>query len=239
MPIAISKEMINAYIDNELDAKDTQFIDLEMKKDAALQHKIEQLHDLKLKIKASYASVHSPIHHEVSASHSNHLIPASMATSIILLAGLVTGWYTHTYINTSMTESNYLLGVKLEQLKPQDNKIIIHLSQNGTVLFDKALTKAETLLAYYDTLQQQGQVHILANSYGMDLLRSGKTPYQERIILMMERYDNVEFVACKNTIKRLKSAGETIDLLPGVKVHGPVINEIVSSLKNGWTYINI
>ncbi len=166
------------------------------------------------------------------------MIPAAIAASITLVVGLTTGWYTHGYIN-STAKSNYLLGVKLEDLKPQDTKIIIHLAQNDMALFDKALTKAETLLAYFDTLHQQGKVHILANSFGMDLLRSDKTPYQKRILDMMETYDNVEFVACKNTIKRLKSSGKNIDLLPGVKVHGPVINQIISSLQNGWTYISI
>ncbi len=56
---------------------------------------------------------------------------------------------------------------------------------------------------------------------------------------MMKNHDNVQFVACKNTIKRLQSAGKPVDLLPGVKVHGPVINEIITGLQSGWTYMKI
>jgi uncharacterized protein len=235
----VSDEMINAYIDNELDPKDTQFIDVQMKNDAVLQHRIEQLQELKVKIRNSYASVHPPVQEQSKVNCKNYLIPAGIAASIALVIGLTTGWYTHGSININTADSSYLLGVKLEDLKPQDNKIIIHLAQNDISLFDRALTKAETLLAHFDTLHQQGKVHILANAYGIDLLRSGKTPYQERIIKMMKKYDNVEFVACENTIKRLKSSGKNIDLLPGVKVNGPVINEIISGLQNGWTYISI
>jgi len=239
MSNSISNEMINAYIDNELDEKERLLIDESLQSDQQLRAKIEQLKSLKLNIKNSYSSVSSPLDKPNSLTLKNHTFPKTLAASIALFFGLVTGWYSHDYINLSTANSQYLLGVKLEALKPQDNKIIIHLSKNDLVLFDNALTKAETLLAYFNTIKQQGKVHILANSYGMDILRSDTTPYQERISKIMNKYNNVEFVACENTIKRLKSSGKEINLLPGVKVHGPVINQIISRLQNGWTYINI
>jgi len=240
MSDTVSEEMLNAYLDNELDEKDTRFIELQIQNNAELQHRVEQLQDIKIKIRASYASVSPPVRHEIRPCRKRNLLPSSLAASLILSVGLASGWYTHGYINmTTENNSSHLLGIKLEQLKPQDNKIIIHLAQNDSALFDEALTKAESLLIRFDEMNQQGEVHILANSYGMDLLRKDKTPYQKRISNMMLKYNNVEFVACTNTIKRLKSAGKYIELLQGVKVHGPVINEIISSLQNGWTYIKV
>ncbi len=239
MSKTVSEELLNAYLDNELDEKDTRFIDLQIKNDAQLQHRIEQLQDLKFKIQASYASVSPPVHHQIRPANKKLMLPVAMAASVALCVGLASGWYSHAYLDSTSASGNYLLGVKLQDLKPQDNKIIIHLAQNDMVLFDQALSKAETLLTLFESLNQQGKVHVLANSYGMDLLRSDKTPYYERITNMMQTYDNVEFVACTNTIKRLKSSGKNIALLPGVKVHGPVINEIVSSLQDGWTYLKI
>ena len=240
MSKTVSEEMLNAYLDHELDEKDTRFIELQIQNNTELQHRVEQLQDIKIKIRASYASVSPPSHREIRPCNKRNLLPSSMAASLILCFGLASGWYTHGYINTTAdNNSSHLLGIKLEQLKPQDNKIIIHLAQNDRALFDEALTKAESLLIRFDAMKQQGKVHILANSYGMDLLRKDKTPYQKRISNMMLKYNNVEFVACTNTIKRLKSAGKNIELLPGVKVHGPVINEIISSLQNGWTYIKV
>ncbi len=240
MSKTVSEEMLNAYLDHELDEKDTRLIELQIQNNAELQHRVEQLQDIKIKIRASYASVSPPARREIRPCNKRNLLPSSMAASLILCFGLASGWYTHGYINTTAdNNSSHLLGIKLEQLKPQDNKIIIHLAQNDRALFDEALTKAESLLIRFDAMKQQGKVHILANSYGMDLLRKDKTPYQKRISNMMLKYNNVEFVACTNTIKRLKSAGKNIELLPGVKVHGPVINEIISGLQNGWTYIKV
>ncbi len=240
MSKTVSEEMLNAYLDHELDEKESRLIELQIQNNAELQHRVEQLQDIKIKIRASYASVSPPSHREIRPCNKRNLLPSSMAASLILCFGLASGWYTHGYINTTAdNNSSHLLGIKLEQLKPQDNKIIIHLAQNDRALFDEALTKAESLLIRFDAMKQQGKVHVLANSYGMDLLRKDKTPYQKRISNMMLKYNNVEFVACTNTIKRLKSAGKNIELLPGVKVHGPVINEIISSLQNGWTYIKV
>jgi len=236
----VSEEMLNAYLDNELDEKDTQFIELQIQNNAELQRRIEQLQDIKIKIRASYASVSPPVHRRVRPCNKRNLLPSSLAASLTLCFGLASGWYTHGYINTSNSnDSSHLLGIKLEQLKPQDDKIIIHLAQNDVALFDEALKKTEILLTRFDAMNQPGKVRVLANSYGMDLLRKDKTPYQERISDLMLKYNNVEFVACKNTIKRLKSSGQNVNLLPGVKVHGPVINEIVSGLQNGWTYIKV
>ena len=236
----ISEEMLNAYLDNELDEKDSQFIELQIQNNAQLQQRVERLQNIKINLRTAYSSVTPPMRHVISPYRKSNLLPTSLAASLILSIGLASGWYTHGYINTT-TENNssHLLGIKLEQLQPQDNKIIIHLAQNDSALFDEALTKAESLLMRFAAMNQPGEVHILANSYGMDLLRKDKTPYQQRISNMMLKYNNVEFVACTNTIKRLKSAGKNTDLLPGVKVHGPVINEIISGLQNGWTYIKV
>ncbi len=71
MSTTISEEMINAYIDNELDAKDNQFIEIQLKNDAVLQHRIEQLQELKLNIRASYSSVHSTIQQQ-TRTNSKH-----------------------------------------------------------------------------------------------------------------------------------------------------------------------
>ncbi len=235
----LSDEMINAYIDNQLAPKDLQLIIKQMKNNVELRVKIDKLKSLKNIIKKSYVSVSQPINLKKRQYKINPLFPASLAASITLLFGIGMGWYSHSYIGISDTSSNYLLGIKLKELKPKDNKIIIHLSQNDVELFDQALTKAEKLLAYFDTIKNKGKVHILANSFGLDILRTNTSPYQERIIKMMQTYDSVEFVACQNTLKRLESSGKDTKLLPGVKVHGPVINEIISSLQDGWTYISI
>ena len=235
----VSDEMLNAYLDNELDEKDTRFVDLQIKNNPNLLRQLEQLQDIKLKIRASYASVKPPVREEKQSETKQHLLATGIAASMTLIIGLAAGWYSHSYLNIHSSNTNQLLGVKLENLSPDENKIMIHVSQNDIILFDQALTKAETILARFETQGQAGKVDVLTNSFGMDLLRAETTPYQQRIKHLMQTYENVDFVACKNTLKRLKSAGKNSELIAGVKVHGPVINEIINRMQNGWSYIQI
>lgn len=237
----ISNEMLNAYIDNELDEKEAQLIEAEIKKSSRLQKKLQEFQQVKLKIQASYAPVRAPIRgiHEPSKTA---WLPTAVAASLTLVVGLTSGWLGHQYLGTSEKNNaklDELLGVKLQAVSPRDDKIMIHLAQNDQILFDKALAKAEALLERFESLEQKGMIQVLANSNGMDIMRNDKSPYRSRIVSMMDRYDNIQFVACQNTIQRLESDGENVELIDGVKVHGPVINEIVTHMQDGWTYIKI
>lgn len=247
MNISISDELLNAYIDNELDEKEAQKIEAEIENGSELRNKVRHLQQLKMQMRASYASLRAPLHHNTNKN--SVVIPTGIAASVTLLVGITSGWFGHQYMDqapdsishgsTVTPEQQQLLGIKLQPVKKQDNKIIIHLAQNDKQLFDKALAKAEALLDRFDKLKESGVIQVLANSNGMDLLRKDKSPYKTRIVKMMQQHKNIEFVACQNTIKRLESNGVNVQLINGVEVHGPVINEIVNHLQDGWTYIKI
>ncbi len=247
MNISISDELLNAYVDNELDEKEAQEIESAIQDDSELRNKVRNLQQLKMQIRASYASLRAPVHH--NNTKNPVIIPAGIAASVTLLVGISSGWLGHEYLESqadavsqqsSIThQQQELLGIKLQPVKAQDNKIIIHLAQNDKQLFDKALAKAEALLDRFDKLEESGVIQVLANSNGMDILRKDKSPYKARIVKMMQQHKNIEFVACRNTIQRLESNGVDVQLINGVEVHGPVINEIVNHLQDGWTYIKI
>jgi len=238
---SISTEMLHAYIDNELDEREALEVEVEIKKSSQLQKQLRDFQQVKLKIQASYASLRAPVRSQSPSSKSAWLSTA-IAASLTLTLGISSGWYGHQYMVNSEQNAGVidnLLGVKLHAVTPQDDKIIIHLAQNDQLLFDKALQKAEALLKRFESMEQKGAIQVLANSNGMDILRDDKSPYKQRIVNLMNQYDNIQFVACQNTIKRLESNGQNVDLINGVQVHGPVINEIVSHMQDGWTYIKI
>lgn len=239
MNSSISTEMLNAYIDNEFDDKETRDIEAQIKQSSTLQKQLQDLQQTKLRIQASYASVRPPVRQHKPVK--SMWLPTATAASLTLLVGITSGWFGHQFVGAGankITSAEKLLGVKLEALKPQDNKIIIHLAQNDQLMFDKALAKAEALLQRFESLEQNGSIELLANSTGMDLLRKDKSPYRQRIVNLMQ-HDNIKFIACPNTIQRLESNGDQVQLINGVKVHGPVINEIVTRMQDGWTYIKI
>ncbi len=56
---------------------------------------------------------------------------------------------------------------------------------------------------------------------------------------MMDKYDNLTFVACANTIKRLKEQGVDVLLIDRTHASETAIDHVVERLQAGWTYIKI
>jgi intracellular sulfur oxidation DsrE/DsrF family protein len=72
------------------------------------------------------------------------------------------------------------------------------------------------------------------------MLRVGASPYPHRVQRMMQEYDNLSFVACQNTVDRLKrERGIIARLSPGVVVIDFGVAEIMRRQQEGWPYIRV
>jgi intracellular sulfur oxidation DsrE/DsrF family protein len=56
---------------------------------------------------------------------------------------------------------------------------------------------------------------------------------------MKQRHANLRWVACGQSIARLKSDGEKVVLLPAAQTAPTAIGEIVTRLQQGWTYVRV
>jgi intracellular sulfur oxidation DsrE/DsrF family protein len=56
---------------------------------------------------------------------------------------------------------------------------------------------------------------------------------------MMDRYDNLSFVACANSIKRLREQGVDVLLIDRTHTRETAIDHFIERLQQGWTYIKI
>jgi len=56
---------------------------------------------------------------------------------------------------------------------------------------------------------------------------------------MMDKYDNLTFVACANTIERLRARGVDVHLIDRTHARSTAIDHVISRLREGWTYIKI
>ena len=81
------------------------------------------------------------------------------------------------------------------------------------------------------------QLKFVANAEGLAVLREN-SPYADRIKLLSEQYNNVEFLACGIAMKtaQLKEKKEVV-LLPEAKKIPAALNEILERLEAGWTYM--
>jgi len=117
-------------------------------------------------------------------------------------------------------------------------KVLVHFNSGRTSDGGQILDDLEGMLKIYRATGQIARIELVVNSEGLDLLRADKSKYAKRILRMQEQYDNLTFVACQNTIDRLKrEKGVVAHLLPGVVVIDSGVAQLMRRQHQGWAYI--
>jgi len=101
------------------------------------------------------------------------------------------------------------------------------------------LDQAENLLDQAEREGRTMQLEVIANSRGIQLMRAGHSPYAARMARMKQRHVNLHWVACGQSIARLASEGQPVELLPATRTAPTAIGEIVTRLQQGWTYVRV
>ncbi len=119
-------------------------------------------------------------------------------------------------------------------------KVLFHVSRSGKVYLKDALDEIEELLKFYNATGQRARVEVVINSDGLELVRADTSAFSKRILQLQEKYNNLTFAACRNTIDRLKrERGITAKLLPGVVVIDSGMAQIMRRQHQGWAYIEV
>jgi intracellular sulfur oxidation DsrE/DsrF family protein len=119
-------------------------------------------------------------------------------------------------------------------------KVLIHLSHGNVVRLGQALDEIEQLVQHYRANRQTARIEVIINGEGLALVRADVSPYVARVQRMQKEYDNLAFVACQNTIDRLKrDKGITAHLLPGVSVIDSGVAQLMRRQHQGWAYIQV
>jgi intracellular sulfur oxidation DsrE/DsrF family protein len=119
-------------------------------------------------------------------------------------------------------------------------RVIIHVSHADAARLGQALDEIEQLVQHYRANRQTARIEVIMNGEGLALVRADVTPYAARVERMQQEYDNLAFVACQNTIDRLKhEKGITAQLLPGVSVIDSGVAQLMRRQHQGWAYIQV
>ena len=82
------------------------------------------------------------------------------------------------------------------------------------------------------------QIEVVANASGINLLKVGH-PLNDKVMSMMDEYDNLTFIACANAIKQLRAQGIHPAMLKKVGTEKTAFSHIVARLQNGWRYVKV
>lgn len=236
-----SNEHISAFVDGELSSQEVADMLKAMGEDKELAESVCEVRNLKLMVRHAYEdhldeSPQAPFWH-------GHLAKASAAV-LLLALGSLGGWHLHDstvapYWATVSNLPNDMQPVSLA-VTPRPDWVILHVDNDQPDEVRSALDKASDLLRSARANRRDAHIEILANSYGLNMLRSDRTKDAARIARLAKEYPNtVRFVACGQSIKRFEHEGQVVELLPHVHVAPSAIGDIVTHLKEGWTYIKV
>lgn len=227
-----SDSRLHAFIDGQLHGRDRERLLAAMESDPALAERICALQRTKAWVNLAFEDVHAPQRPLPHTSGGSRWIRIfGLAASLLLLAsGFLLGWLT-------AASPEPLQSIVLHDVEAGHHKVLLHIDRADRARFDEILDSAEHLLRAY---RGQGvAVDVVANAGGVDLVRADVSPYAGRIARLLREYDNLQFIACTNTLQRLKEKGVTPVLIEHTHQDATAVEYIVRRLRQGWTYIRV
>lgn len=235
----VSDELLNSFVDNELETDEKSEILDTIGRDAALKERVCELRGLKEMVQHAY-----PAHMRPPAKKLHPRLPyiQSLAACLfLLLLGGASGWFISAW-SGSKSDSKMLQLLQAMQnndIANEPDKIIVHVSNSNPVRLKTALDETESLLETYKRANRQLKVEIIANGGGVDLLRSDVSPYGARIGLMKAKYPNLDYLVCSQTVNNLRKKGVIMHLLPHTGMASSAVDEINKRLLQGWDYVRV
>jgi intracellular sulfur oxidation DsrE/DsrF family protein len=235
---------LNAYIDGEL-SQDQQAEMLEaMRETPELARRACELSQLKAQMRLAYANPPQPRRSSGSGHRGNW--PAVAAGVALLGVGMISGWLMHASVPGDGMAQRFVVldpdgrGQAVAGAEDEDTRIVFHLTQADQAVAGELLDEVEHMLDAYEADGRALRVEVVSHSDGLDLLRERLSQHKGRIAAMAERYANLTFVACKNTIDRLRvEQGIEVRLIPGAEVIDSGVSHVVKRQREGWSYIRV
>jgi len=239
----VSDETLHAFIDGELDVAESETLIARIRDDKDVAQRVCALRSLQSMVRLAYAEP------PVAAGRERHTAPRRQFMQrcaygcLVLVAGLSGGWALRgpepqAVATVPVAAQGGFQTVSLAR-EADPNRVMLHLDSAAPDKMRAVLDQAERLL---DEAERQGramQLEVIANSRGIQLLRAGHSPHTERMARMKQRHANLHWVACGQSIARLRNDGERVVLLPATQTAPTAIGEIVTRLQQGWTYVRV
>lgn len=230
----ISDEILNAFVDNQMTLEDKEELYSRISEDQALNRLVCEVRKVRDLIQTAYRDVPMPSGKQSPDSPPTGNRWRNLAAGLVLAVGMVVGWQINSFesaSNTKIAQAN----------KPSEQaKVLFHLNSAKSDTVIEALAEVESVLQYYKRTGQKAVVEVVANGNGLGLLRRDTTRHAKEIKALQQKYPNLVFVACQNTINRLKrEQGITPQLVEGVVVIDSGVAQIMRRQQQGWAYIQV
>jgi intracellular sulfur oxidation DsrE/DsrF family protein len=249
----ISDERLNAFIDDELDAAEKSEVFEALSSDGSLSRQACELRQLSELVRHAYDNPPEIETYRKPAVRRVNRLGRAVAATVLLGLGATLGWIGHQppqqqsgdgmhamYWDEDRKFQNTDLSLVTDQQATK--KVIVHLNTSSVEKFENALATAEKLLDSYAYTSNGAEIEVVANASAIKMLRTGHTPYSQRVSDLQQRYINLTFLACKDAIdhiRELEGPDSAVELLPDVDVTPSALEHILNRLSEGWVYLNV
>jgi len=234
---------LNAFVDGELSTDQQAELLEAMRSDPELARQACELGQLKAQVRLAYLEPPEPRRHGVAKVRGSW---QAIAAGLVMLAvGVISGWGLHANMPGVQGERFVLLDPEGRGQAPAaasdgETRIVFHLTDPDQTVAGELLDDVEAVLAAYQADGRPLRVEVVSHSEGLNLLRERLSQHQEQIHRLAGQYANLTFVACQNTIDRLRvEQGVEVRLIPDAEVIDSGVSHVVKRQKEGWSYIRV
>ena len=147
----ISNELLNAYLDNELDSEERAEIMTALENDSALAGRLCELRNIKELTQLAYSSPKSESMKESPWKFGKQYAHMAVAATLFLAVGALVGWFAHDRagLNSFVTTGQQIVSDARLSTLPADaeqKKVILHIDTAEPEKLTTALDSAEDLL---------------------------------------------------------------------------------------------
>lgn len=234
---SIDDHMLGAFIDGELDSTHSEIVMQAIRNDPDVRARVEHLRHARDLIKLAYGDVNpqTPARNIRAPGRSRLSGLTGIAASLALLtASFAMGYFGHALHDRFSTGQE---GITTAENQKNMDRVILHISKSDPKHFGAVLAYTKNFLEKHPATS--GQIEVVANAAGLDLLRSGVSPLENEVISLMREHPNVHFYACANAIRALRRKGIEPVLIQNVDTGMPAFDRIVGLLQDGWSYVKV
>lgn len=238
----LTDQTLNALLDREYSAREQARLMRTVNSDPEAARRLCELRALKETVQIAYAELPvTDLKIRKPAGRMRWLAAAaSLLLALLLVAGLAVG-----PDPTGMAERFAMLdpsgaGQAPASAQSEEMRVVFHVQDMRQVSAAEVLDEVESLLLDFQLRHQPVRVEVVAHGEGLGLLRADMSVESGRIARMARDYPRLTFVACLNTIDRLKNEqGINVVLLPEAQTTVSGVAHLVRLQREGWFYIQV
>ena len=237
---------LNAYVDGELSAdQQAEMLDA-MRRDPQLARRACELANLKKQVRLAYADL--PAGRTSRRDCARSPLQSLAAGVLLLVLGGLAGWG----LSPAAAPGTAASPERLVVLDPEgrgqtpataasgEMRIVFHLNNPDQTAATDLLDEVERLLIAYEAEGRPLRVEIVSHGEGLSLLRERLSVNKTKVKELAHRFPNLTFVACLNTMERLRvEQGIEVKLVPEAEVTRSGVSHVVKRQREGWSYIRV